>query len=38
MKCQSLFSVKENKNIINLPFAEYAARVAKVNTVMLFVA
>ena len=32
MKCQILFSGKNKKNIINLPSAENAQRVVKVNT------
>ena len=31
MKCQILFSGKNKKNIINLPSAENAQRVVKVN-------
>ena len=32
MKCQILFSGKNKKNIINLPSAENAQRVVKVNS------
>ena len=32
MKCQILFSGKNNKNIINLPSAENAQRVVKVKS------
>ena len=35
MKCQSLFSVKNKKNIINLASAESAQRVMKVITLFL---
>ena len=34
MKCQILFSGKNKKNIINLPSAENAQRVVKVNICM----
>ena len=34
MKCQILFSGKNKKNIINLPSAENAQRVVKVNKVI----
>ena len=35
MKCQSLFSQKNKKNIINLLSAEFAHRVVKVKEVFL---
>ena len=37
MKCQILFSGKNKKNIINLPSAENAQRVVKVNIVEVLV-
>ena len=35
MKCQTLFSGKNKKNIINLPSTENAHRVVKVNVLSL---
>ena len=31
MKCQNMFSGKSNKNIINVPSAEFAQRAVNVN-------